>query len=208
MCTEAGPHLCGPLQRAFEEVIVGQFYDFELSHEPIHEHVVSDTRYMLMTEKKTGALMGISAEAGGILAHVETKERTNLRDFGRLLGVAFQIADDYASVWSTHEETHKDEHSDIREKKRTLPFLIAYAEVMKKDRLRELYSLDRQLTEDERIEVKTIIDTTPAQGRVIREISLYADRAAEVVQSLSIPDDMKASLAAYAHSLVPTQGAA
>ncbi|MCL4765380.1 MAG: polyprenyl synthetase family protein [Hyphomicrobiaceae bacterium] len=45
-------------------------------------------------ERKTGALIAFSAKAGAILAAAPPDERRALAEFGRLLGAAFQVADD------------------------------------------------------------------------------------------------------------------
>jgi farnesyl diphosphate synthase len=49
-------------------------------------------------ERKTGALIAFSAEAGAILAGAPQEDRHALASYGRLLGAAFQIADDLLDV--------------------------------------------------------------------------------------------------------------
>jgi geranylgeranyl diphosphate synthase type I len=202
---KVGAKLSKALTDTFIEVIEGQHLDFEMATAPIGSRLVSEERYILMTGKKTGALVRIAAEAAGIAAGKNAKELTNLRRFSNSLGTAFQMADDYHSVWSTTAETGKDPQSDIREHKRTLPFLYAYAHVSgkKKSRLKELYSLPDQLTAAQIQEALDIINSTDARAYVLDHITTYISDARKVAQKLTVPDKTKAFLLGLIDLLVP-----
>jgi geranylgeranyl diphosphate synthase type I len=200
---KVGAKLAKALTDAFIEVIEGQHLDFQLAVVPIGSREVNEERYIIMTQKKTGALVRIAAESAGIAAGKDSKELSTLRRFGESLGLAFQIADDYRSVWST--KTGKDLYSDIREHKRTLPFLYAYAQLKgtKKARLKELYSLPEQLTEAEIHEVHEILDATDARVYVLERTERYIDQARKAAQKLSVPPATKAFLLGLIDLLVP-----
>lgn len=202
---DVGHKLADALVQAFIEVLEGQHLDFELAANPLDNGDVNEKRYLLMTEKKSGVLVRVSAEAAGIAANKDERECKKLRDYGTYLGMAYQMADDYRSVWSSQEITGKDTHSDIREHKRTLPFLAAYAEVTgeAKRRLGELYSLPRQLSEEEIREVLAIFDTTNAREKVLAKVREYSARSKEAAASLSIPEESRAILCGILDMLVP-----
>src|SRR3989344_4668211 len=191
---EVGHKLADALVNAFIEVGEGQYLDFELADNSLESGDVSEARYLLMTEKKSGVLVRVSAEAAGIAAGKDETEHAKLRDYGTYLGMAYQIADDYRSIWSSQTVTGKDTHSDIREHKRTLPFLSAYTEVMGETRRRlgELYSLPRQLSEDEIREVLSIFDTTGAREKVLAKVREYSALSKEAASGLSIPEESRA----------------
>ena len=200
-----GAHLSHALTQACIEVIEGQHLDFQLATVPISAQTVSEEMYLRMTLKKTGALVRIAAEAAGIAAGKDAAECARLRQYGLSLGLAFQMADDYRSVWSTQRETGKDSYSDIREHKRTLPFLYAYAESRgeAKRRLKELYSMPSQLIKDEIREARDIIDATDAQEYVLSRIKDCTSEAQNIAEALDLPDESKAFLLGLIDLLVP-----
>lgn len=199
-----GPELATMLLDAFSEVIEGQYLDFELADAPIDSPAVCEEGYLRMIEKKSGVLVRAAAETAGLAAGKED-ERALLCEFGLYLGTAYQIADDYRSIWATQIETGKDSYSDIREHKRTLPFLCAYAESVgaPHDRLKILYSLQRQLSSDEIVEAREIINGTDAQVKVSALIRSHAERAKGAAAGLSLPDAARALLMGIVDALVP-----
>ncbi len=201
---QVGAHLAKILVEAFIEVGEGQYFDFELAENSLEGNDVSDVQYLLMTEKKSGVLVRVAAEAAGVAANKDASECQRLRDYGNYLGMAYQMADDYRSVWATQEETGKDTHSDIREHKRTLPFLYAHAETTGaiKARLADLYSLSRQLSADEIREALAIIDATSARTKVLAKVREYAASAKAAAATLSLPEDKRAILCGIVDMLV------
>ena len=201
----AGERLTRAMLASFAEVVEGQYLDFELASASLESGTVNEETYLSMTRKKTGALMSLCGEVTGIVAGRSNDECARLRKYGMSLGVAFQIADDYRSVWSRREETGKDTHSDIREHKRTFPFLVAYGELQgaAHRRLAELYVPPRQLTEVEIAEALTLLDATAAQTRTRELIRTYASAARAAALSLTLPEETRASLADIIETLVP-----
>lgn len=201
-----GMKVADTLLQAFIEVAEGQYLDFELADASLSSDTINETQYMLMIEKKSGALVRVAAEVAGIAAGCSTEECARLRDYGASLGTAYQIADDYASVWNPSAQTGKDAHSDIREHKRTLPFLHARAIVdqSSSERLDALYSLSRQLTDSEIAEAYAIMDTPDVREYVSRRIQLYADRARARASELSISQQKQALLRAMVDFIVPS----
>jgi farnesyl diphosphate synthase len=75
---------------------------------------------ILLQRMKTGALFEFSCEAGPILAEAGPKDRQNLRDYARDLGLAFQIADDLIDALGTEETAGKAVGKDQEQGKATL----------------------------------------------------------------------------------------
>ena len=202
---KVGSRMASILTEAFLEVIEGQHLDFQLASAPINSKEMSEARYLSMIKKKTGALIRASVEVAGIAAGKGPREIAILRQYGESLGLAFQLADDYQSVWGSAVQTGKDAQSDIREHKRTSPFLYAYAHTkgVMKTRFNELYSLEGQLTESQIREARTIIDATDAHKHVLSRIRMYTKQAQKVAQSLSAPESTRAFLLGLVDLLVP-----
>lgn len=70
---------------------------------------------------KTAALFMACTEGGAILSGASEEEIAALRDYGRLLGLAFQITDDTLDFTSTAGDMGKPVGSDLREGLITLP---------------------------------------------------------------------------------------
>ena len=77
-----------------------------------------------MIEQKTAQLFQACAEAGAESAGCTPRQRTALRDYGKLLGLCFQIKDDIFD-YSDLEEIGKPTMSDLRDGKVTLPLIEA-----------------------------------------------------------------------------------
>lgn len=98
------------------EICEGQQLDIEFEQRKI----VSEDEYITMILKKTAVLFQYAAEAGGILGG-GTNEQTNaLSEYGKNLGLGFQIHDDYLDVSSNEKTLGKDIGNDIRNGKKTL----------------------------------------------------------------------------------------
>jgi geranylgeranyl diphosphate synthase type II len=77
---------------------------------------------------KTGALITASLVTGGIYAGGSHAEIQRLRDFGRAIGLAFQIADDVLDVTQSSEQLGKTAGKDAASEKATYPALFGIEE--------------------------------------------------------------------------------
>jgi octaprenyl-diphosphate synthase len=80
--------------------------------------------YFDIVDRKTGALIALCLETPGILAGLAAAPVGALHDAGRLLGRAFQIADDMLDLDAEQAETGKDVYADLAEGKPTYPYLL------------------------------------------------------------------------------------
>jgi octaprenyl-diphosphate synthase len=85
---------------------------------------VTETVYFDVIERKSAALLSAASEAGAILGAVTRAERRRLSDFGRQIGLAFQLRDDALDYAGGEEELGKRPYDDLREGKVTLPLLL------------------------------------------------------------------------------------
>lgn len=81
---------------------------------------VSEEEYLHMIYKKTAALIAAATRSGAILGGGSEEQVEALAEYGRLIGLAFQIQDDYLDVTSDEDNLGKPVGSDIAEGKRTL----------------------------------------------------------------------------------------
>ncbi|MCR5050304.1 MAG: polyprenyl synthetase family protein [Paludibacteraceae bacterium] len=85
---------------------------------------ISEEQYYHVIDLKTARLFQACAEAGAESAGCTPRQRKALSEYGRMLGLCFQIKDDIFD-YSDLEEIGKPTMSDLRDGKVTLPLIIA-----------------------------------------------------------------------------------
>jgi octaprenyl-diphosphate synthase len=83
--------------------------------------------YIAVVGAKTAALFAAATRIGGIAAERPTEELDALEAYGRNLGIAFQIADDYLDYSAREADLGKAVGDDFRDGKLTLPVIHAIA---------------------------------------------------------------------------------
>jgi geranylgeranyl diphosphate synthase type II len=110
-----------------EGMIGGQVMDLEAERtQPDGTQLEQIHRY------KTGALITASLVSGGIYAGGSHAEIQRLRDFGRAVGLAFQIADDVLDVTQSSAQLGKTAGKDTAAEKATYPALFGLEESRRK----------------------------------------------------------------------------
>ena len=102
-----------------EGMIGGQVMDLASEGEEI-----SISTLQLLHKKKTGALIAAAIEFGGVISNATSGQMENLRRFGELIGLAFQIIDDVLDVTSSETKHGKGMASDVRNNKATYVSLL------------------------------------------------------------------------------------
>ena len=104
------------LVRCVEEICEGQQLDMDFEK----RKNVTEDEYLEMIQKKTAILFMFSAEGGAIIGGGTKEEVSALKEYGRSLGLGFQIWDDYLDISSDERILGKDIGNDIRNGKKTL----------------------------------------------------------------------------------------
>jgi len=99
----------------------GEILQLERSYDP----TVTEAHYFRVIERKSAMLLSTSTESGAILGGVTRAERKRLANYGRELGLAFQLRDDALDYEAGEEALGKIPNMDVREGKVTLPLLLA-----------------------------------------------------------------------------------
>lgn len=85
---------------------------------------VTEAEYLTMIEGKTAALVSACARLGGRVAGAEQARVEHLANYGRHLGLAFQVHDDWLGIWGDPAVTGKSVASDLEARKKSLPVVI------------------------------------------------------------------------------------
>jgi octaprenyl-diphosphate synthase len=81
---------------------------------------VSEAEYYDLIYRKTACLFSVSMRLGAVLAGAAESVEASLAEYGRTVGLAFQIVDDVLDLTATEEVLGKPVASDLREGKATL----------------------------------------------------------------------------------------
>jgi geranylgeranyl diphosphate synthase type I len=84
---------------------------------------VSIEDYFHMVSGKTAALLAFSFQVGALCAGANPAIQDHYYDFGRSLGLAFQVLDDILGIWGEEERTGKTTSGDLVTRKKTLPVI-------------------------------------------------------------------------------------
>ncbi|MDE3742379.1 polyprenyl synthetase family protein [Maribacter polysaccharolyticus] len=182
------------------EVCEGQQYDMDFET----RDDVTIPEYLRMIEYKTAVLVGAAMKMGGIVAGVSTKEQDLIYDFGKNLGIAFQLQDDYLDAFGDPKTFGKQVGGDIIENKKTILYLLALqlggAEEQKQ--LLDLYSIQPRDPEGKINSVKDIFITTGAAERTKEEIEEYTQKAFRILDTLQVSEEKKSVLKQFGEGLM------
>jgi len=101
---------------------------------------LSEEAYLRIIDGKTAELCALSCFLGAHFADADESIAKSLEQYGRSLGVAFQISDDLLDILGSEDETGKSLGSDFKKQKLTLPLIrmLSQAEEPDAGRVREL----------------------------------------------------------------------
>ncbi|MBU6310765.1 polyprenyl synthetase family protein [Patescibacteria group bacterium] len=189
----------------YREVIEGQYLDFELTAYSLNDPRTTEAAYLEMLTKKTSVLVGAATAGAGIAALMRDEELERLWNFGLALGRAYQICDDTVSIWGSGDMTGKVPHGDVRERKKTLPVLIAYERLTgtSRDEFAHLYGSKKSLSADEIQRAIALMNSVDAYGAARARVDREAGYARQAADSLAIPEVGKELLGSLVTTLLP-----
>ncbi len=97
------------------QVCKGQQYDINFEH----RHDVREDEYLRMIELKTAVLIACALEMGAIIGHAPSKDAKSLYEYGKQLGLAFQLQDDLLDTYGDGDRFGKMIGGDILINKKT-----------------------------------------------------------------------------------------
>jgi geranylgeranyl diphosphate synthase type II len=102
-----------------QKLIAGQVADLEAEGKNAGR---VELRYI--HENKTAAILTTSVRLGAMSANANARQLDAISDFGRSLGLAFQVIDDILDVTQTSEKLGKSAGKDVAAEKATYPAVI------------------------------------------------------------------------------------
>ncbi len=183
-------------------VCEGQQYDmnFQTSSE------VSIRQYLMMIEFKTAVLLACSLKLGAIVANADDENANRLFDFGKNMGVCFQILDDTLDAFADKEKFGKKTGGDIAENKKTYLLLKAMEIASEAQRERLVFYLGNNAPMEDKVKgVIEIYRQLNIRQLAEAEARNYHLLALECLNNVQAESGKKQMLKAYAESLLARQ---
>src|SRR5690554_6034578 len=156
---------------------------------------VSIAEYLKMIEYKTAVLVGAALEMGAIVAKTNEKNKQAIYNFGRDLGIAFQLQDDYLDAFGDTAVFGKQIGGDILENKKTYLYLRALEKASNEDKELLIKWFSTKEPSEEKIEVvKELFKKTDATSDMQQLILKYTNRSLQQLNILDIPAQYKDEL--------------
>jgi geranylgeranyl diphosphate synthase type II len=179
------------------EVCEGQQIDMDF--EKLEEVSLND--YLHMIELKTSVLLAASLKFGAILGGATLRNQNLLYLFGKKLGIAFQIQDDYLDAFGDPQKFGKQQGGDIQSNKKT--FLLIHAlECCSASQKSELRQLMRSAEKEKTEKVLEIFRDCKAGEWALELKNKYLDEALTHLEDAAVLSKRKEPLKELAQFLV------
>ncbi len=182
------------------EVCEGQQWDMDFES----RENVTIKEYLEMIGRKTASLLGCSACIGALCAGAEMSDYKHMYEFGKNLGIAFQLHDDILDVYGDTKKFGKLIGGDILANKKTYLLLTALerAEGRLKSELKSW--IERQsFNPDEKVDaVIDIYDKLEVKNVAIEKMDYYFRKALDEIDAVDEPATRKSALLDMAEKLM------
>ena len=182
------------------EVCEGQQYDVDFET----RNDVTISQYIKMIEYKTAVLIGASLQMGAIIAEASESCQEKIYAFGKNLGIAFQLQDDYLDAFGNPLTFGKQVGGDIIANKKTFLYLTALQKSTPAE-AQELSSLFASMPKDPSNKitaVKEIFVCSGAAKATEDEIARYTNTSISLLQDIKISQQHKDTLKSFADFLM------
>ncbi|MGP8057581.1 MAG: polyprenyl synthetase family protein [Nitrososphaerales archaeon] len=173
--------LIGHVANAAKEAAEGEFLEMQLSKK--REPTVED--YLKLAGLKTGALFGAAAASGGIVGGAKQGVVADLYEYGRNLGISFQMMDDVLDITGTTEKMGKPMLMDMQNNAGNIVLIHAMtsADPQKRNEIRGLMARSEYGLADA-LEVQGILDDLGSVEFASESCLKHASIARERLKSL------------------------
>ena len=178
----------------------GQQYDMDFEH----RNDVAEDEYIEMIRLKTSVLLACALKIGAVLAGASDEDAENLYKFGERIGLAFQLQDDYLDVYGDPKVFGKAIGGDITSNKKTYMLINAFNRANAEQRAElERWVNAETFDREEKIAAVTRLYNEIGIDRLAQDkIAQYFDESRKYLEAVSVSDERKVELAAYAQRMM------
>lgn len=182
------------------EVCDGQQFDMEYEKLP----VVTEDDYLRMIELKTSVLLAAAAKTGAILGGASLQDAERLYNFGRNLGLAFQLQDDLLDTYGDPKVFGKAIGGDIISNKKTFLMINALKLATQPSQvaLQKILKNEAIAPEEKIASVKAIYDEVGVKEITEKKIDFYYKLALAEIAKISVREERKEAILSYAEKIM------
>ncbi len=194
------PQLLNILNRVAIGVCEGQQYDinFETAEN------VELAEYMHMIEYKTAVLLAGAMEMGARIGGADESDAQHVYNFGRDIGIAFQLQDDILDTFGDPAKFGKKVGGDIAQNKKTF-LTIKTLELADTTDAETLHQLMQTIPNDEAAKIQKVKDLYQKYNiRSIaeKEMNTYLEKALRHLDAVTVTDNRKTEIRELARYLI------
>ena len=155
--------------------------------------------YYDMINQKTASLISSSCELGAITTSKSDIDRKATSEYGKNLGMAFQIKDDLFDFLGSEFQTGKESGGDVKKNMLTLPLIYSIKSTNRKDRNRLKVIIRKKKKSSETImEIKEIIEKSGGFNYANKKLDEFSSNAIDSISSYN-DGEIKNSLIELVH---------
>jgi geranylgeranyl diphosphate synthase type II len=162
---------------------------------------VSIQEYINMITLKTSVLLACSLKMGALLGGSTEGNSSKLYEFGKNLGIAFQLQDDYLDAFGTTDKIGKQNGGDILSNKKTFLLLNALESASSVQRA-EILELIQGSKNDKVAEMLDLYTATSADIACKDAVAAYSKAAFDCLEEVAVLSKRKESLKNLAQYLL------
>ena len=161
---------------------------------------VEMSEYMQMIGLKTGVLIACAAQMGALIGGAPLNAQKSIYNYGYLLGLAFQVADDYLDAYGDEKVFGKPIGGDILNGKKS--WLTVRAQELGAKGLEEALADNTASPAEKIARVKAIYDSVSVADEARRTIAELSAKAIDKAREANLPEGGVEALERFAHALV------
>ena len=155
--------------------------------------------YYDMINQKTASLISSSCELGAITTSKSDIDRKATSEYGKNLGIAFQIKDDLFDFLGSEFQTGKESGGDVKKNMLTLPLIYSIESTSRKERNRLKAIIRKKKKSSETImEIKEIIEKSGGFNYANKKLDEFSSNAIDSISSYN-DGEIKNSLIELVH---------
>jgi len=158
--------------------------------------------YIEMISLKTSVLLAASLKIGALIANAPDEQCEQLYQFGKNLGIAFQLQDDYLDAFGASKKLGKQQGGDIIANKKTFLHLEA-VKAANENQLKEIEHWLSSTDNEAKVPAMLALFEATASGKKCRDaVQYYSQLAYQHLHDLAIPAEKKQDLHTLASDLL------
>ena len=177
------------LNKTGQEICEGQQLDMDFENAVF----ITKDQYLRMIELKTAVFLAASLQMGAIAGGANKEDQKNIYAFGKNLGLAFQVQDDWLDSFGNSSTFGKQTGGDILANKKT--FLLVHAlENAQSEQMQRIQQLMKEDSPDKIVRMLEIFRSSGADQAAEEAKKKYLEKAGSHLEMISVPIENKVAL--------------